>query len=132
MSMWSFWETDRKNDLFQHIVYTAVHKKLIYMLIYFTFTVIAWCFLDKKALVVFGNGGEFSPWRIFVLICSFPSLLSVILIYFFPETPKFLISKRKFDEARQVFRRIYCINTSESVDKFPVSSFIINLQLVCE
>jgi len=101
-------------------------------LIYFSFSVIAWCFLDKKALVVFGNGGEFSPWRIFVLICSFPSLLSVILIYFLPETPKFLISKKKFDEARQVFRRIYCLNTSKNVDTFPVRSFIIIMLTVCE
>ncbi|XP_066138210.1 synaptic vesicle glycoprotein 2C-like [Euwallacea fornicatus] len=81
---------------------------------------VAWCFLNKKAVQIFDDGSDFSPWRIFVLVCSLPSLLSAISIYFLPETPKFLISKGQFKAAKTVFQKIYSCNTSRHAESFPI------------
>lgn len=58
-------------------------------------------------------------------MCSFPSLLSFIGLYFLPESPKFLISKERFEEAKAVFKRIYECNTGNMLSPHAVSIFFI-------
>ncbi|XP_018562430.1 synaptic vesicle glycoprotein 2C-like isoform X2 [Anoplophora glabripennis] len=81
---------------------------------------VAWSLLNKTLLESFADHGNFSPWRIFVLVCSLPSLISIVMLYFLPETPKFLISKGKYDKARLVFQKIYARNSGESMYLYPV------------
>ncbi|XP_030757451.1 synaptic vesicle glycoprotein 2B-like [Sitophilus oryzae] len=81
---------------------------------------VAWSLLGKKTIEIIEDGGSFSPWRTFVLICSLPSLFSAVLLYFLPETPKYLISKKMYEKARLVFQKIYTFNTGDDGDNFPV------------
>ncbi|XP_049820989.1 synaptic vesicle glycoprotein 2C-like isoform X2 [Aethina tumida] len=81
---------------------------------------VAWSLLRKSVLDSFKSYGNFSPWRIFVSVCSLPSLLSLCMLFFLPETPKYLISKGKYEEARHVFQRIFRINTGQSFAQYPV------------
>ncbi|CAG9765156.1 unnamed protein product [Ceutorhynchus assimilis] len=83
---------------------------------------VAWALLNKKTVKIFEDGGNFSPWRIFVLVCSLPSIISAVLIYFLPETPKFLMTKCKYDKAKLVFQRIYASNTGDKMEYFPVKT----------
>lgn len=40
---------------------------------------------------------------------------------FFPESPKYLVSQDKFDEALKVLRIIYAANKGKAPEDFPVS-----------
>lgn len=43
-----------------------------------------------------------------------------VVYMFFPESPKYLMSKGRNDEALKVFKRVYEINTSEDECYYPV------------
>lgn len=60
-------------------------------------------------------------WQIFLAICGFPSFISGIAIIFFPESPKFLMSKGRNEEALQVFQTIFKINSGGSASDYPVN-----------
>lgn len=38
----------------------------------------------------------------------------------FPESPKFLMSQDRMDDALKVFQRIYSINTGKPAEEYPV------------
>lgn len=63
----------------------------------------------------------FNSWRVFILICTLPSFLSGVLTSFCVESPKFLLAKGKKEEALQVFRTMYTLNTGMPGESFPVS-----------
>ncbi|XP_017087429.2 synaptic vesicle glycoprotein 2B [Drosophila bipectinata] len=61
-----------------------------------------------------------TSWQVFVAITALPSFLSSILFFFFPESPKFLMSKGRNDEAMAAFQFIYHLNTRKPKDSFPI------------
>uniref|UniRef100_A0A1B6IMQ6 Major facilitator superfamily (MFS) profile domain-containing protein n=1 Tax=Homalodisca liturata TaxID=320908 RepID=A0A1B6IMQ6_9HEMI len=81
-------------------------------------------------LVIPSNIGYTSPgfvynsWRVFLVICSLPSFIVAILLYFLPESPKFLLAHGQEAEAMAVFRRIYAINTNKDPEDYPVKQLI--------
>ncbi|XP_049429522.1 synaptic vesicle glycoprotein 2B [Epinephelus fuscoguttatus] len=55
---------------------------------------------------------EFQSWRLFVVLCSVPSLTSAILFkLLMPESPKFLMEAGRETEAIQVFQVMFKLNT---------------------
>lgn len=63
-----------------------------------------------------------------------PSLLSGILVMFLPESPKFLMSRGRNEEAIKVFKTLYRVNNGSSTE-YPVSKFPLfscHLHLVTE
>ncbi|XP_054288174.1 synaptic vesicle glycoprotein 2B isoform X2 [Macrosteles quadrilineatus] len=67
---------------------------------------------------------KYNSWRVFLMICSMPSFIVAILLYFLPESPKFLLAHGQEEEAMAVFRRIYSINTNRSPEEYPVKQLI--------
>ncbi|KAH8246065.1 hypothetical protein KR026_004157 [Drosophila bipectinata] len=61
-----------------------------------------------------------TSWQVFVAITALPSFFSSILFFFFPESPKFLMSKGRNDEAMAAFQFIYHLNTRKPKDSFPI------------
>ncbi|XP_017114469.1 synaptic vesicle glycoprotein 2B [Drosophila elegans] len=61
-----------------------------------------------------------TSWQIFVAITALPSLLSFVLFFFFPESPKFLMSKGRNQEAMDAFKFIYHLNSRKPKDSFPI------------
>lgn len=61
-------------------------------------------------------------WQMFLAICSVPSMIGGLSIFFLPESPKFLMSQGRNEEAMIVFQMIYRWNTNNSAADFPVSS----------
>ncbi|EDW82762.1 uncharacterized protein Dwil_GK10168 [Drosophila willistoni] len=65
-------------------------------------------------------GLSLHTWQVFVAITATPSILSFILFPFFPESPKFLMSKGRNAEAMEAFKFIYALNTHKSRNDYPI------------
>ncbi|XP_073989715.1 synaptic vesicle glycoprotein 2B isoform X2 [Rhodnius prolixus] len=66
-------------------------------------------------------GFLFNSWRIFLMVCSLPSFIVAGLLFFLPESPKFLLSNGRHDEAMHVFRHIYSSNTGKEKKTYMVT-----------
>ncbi|XP_028145548.1 synaptic vesicle glycoprotein 2B [Diabrotica virgifera virgifera] len=66
----------------------------------------------------------YNSWRIFLLICSFPSFIVAALLCFLPESPKFLLTQGKSEEALAIFKYIYHVNTGNDPEDYPVKHLI--------
>ncbi|XP_034031856.1 synaptic vesicle glycoprotein 2C [Thalassophryne amazonica] len=63
---------------------------------------------------------DFQSWRVFVILCSIPSLTSALLFkLLMPESPKFLMEIGKEKEAIHVFHVMFKINTMGQNKTFP-------------
>ncbi|KAF7285184.1 hypothetical protein GWI33_011722 [Rhynchophorus ferrugineus] len=63
-------------------------------------------------------------WNVLFLICATPSAITTICLYFLPETPKFLMSCNKNDEALTVLKHVYSANTGQDKELYPVKALI--------
>lgn len=66
----------------------------------------------------------------FLAVCAVPSFISGIAIILFPESPKFLMSQGRNEDALRVFRTIFKINTGKSAEDYPVSFISIINDLI--
>uniref|UniRef100_A0A4W3I473 Synaptic vesicle glycoprotein 2Ba n=1 Tax=Callorhinchus milii TaxID=7868 RepID=A0A4W3I473_CALMI len=57
-----------------------------------------------------GTSFHFHSWRLFVIVCTLPSILSVIALIFMPESPRYLLEVGKHDEAWMVLKQVYDTN----------------------
>ncbi|XP_066906782.1 synaptic vesicle glycoprotein 2B isoform X3 [Halyomorpha halys] len=84
---------------------------------------LAWSIIPSKMQLTL-PGFIFNSWRVFLMICSIPSFLVAGLLYFLPESPKFLISSGKSEEALKVFQHIYNKNTGKPEENYPILSLV--------
>ncbi|GLV32007.1 uncharacterized protein CBL_07766 [Carabus blaptoides fortunei] len=83
---------------------------------------LAWWIMPLKLHAVIIPGiFEYKSWQIFLIICCIPALISGIVHYCLPETPKFLMTKGKYDKALELFRKIYSVNTGKDPDTYPIT-----------
>lgn len=71
----------------------------------------------------------FNSWRIFLVVCSVPSFIVAGLLLYLPESPKFLLSQGKIEEALAIFRGIYVTNTGKPQELYPVKELLIDEKL---
>ncbi|KAL7045032.1 hypothetical protein ACKWTF_002134 [Chironomus riparius] len=62
------------------------------------------------------EGYQFRPWRLLILLYSIFGIAGGILLLFLKESPKYLLSVRKDEEALEVIKWIYRTNTGKSDD----------------
>lgn len=55
-------------------------------------------------------GVTYKPWRLFLVVCSLPGLISYIILTFLPESPKFVLSQGKKAETYEILRTMNRIN----------------------
>ncbi|KAJ3596484.1 hypothetical protein NHX12_002891 [Muraenolepis orangiensis] len=63
-------------------------------------------------------------WRIFVVLCSVPSLSSALLFRLMPESPKFLMEAGREKEALHVFRLMFSVNHWRSSKTLPMFGLV--------
>ncbi|KAJ6639914.1 Synaptic vesicle glycoprotein 2A, partial [Pseudolycoriella hygida] len=90
---------------------------------------IAWFVIPKPWAVQIGSFVSLKSWQIFLAICAFPSLIGGVAIIFFPESPKFLMSQGRNEEALRVFRTIYKINSGRKADDYPIKTLVLEQDL---
>ncbi|KZC12040.1 Synaptic vesicle glycoprotein 2C, partial [Dufourea novaeangliae] len=82
---------------------------------------IAWLILPQKWTInLMSKSVEISSWRVFLAICSLPEFLACIAMFAFPESPRFLLLKGRREEALEVFKKIYVVNTGKDPDTYPI------------
>ncbi|KAL2733928.1 synaptic vesicle glycoprotein 2B-like isoform X4 [Vespula squamosa] len=82
---------------------------------------IAWLIIPQKWNWSLLHGFvEIKSWRVFLAICSLPAFLACLTIFFFPESPRFLLLKGRREEALEIFKKIYSINTGKPADTYLV------------
>ena len=53
--------------------------------------VLAWIVIPRGCIKFHLFGVEFHNWRVFAMLCTIPSLSSVLFLLFMPESPSFLL-----------------------------------------
>lgn len=69
---------------------------------------------------------KYNSWRIFLLLCAMPSFLVAVLLFYLPESPKFLIMQNRQDKALNILRNIFVTNTGKTKDYYPVKELKID------
>ncbi|KAJ8724632.1 hypothetical protein PYW08_016106 [Mythimna loreyi] len=65
-------------------------------------------------------GVVYRPWRLLMQVITLPCLLGILFTIFLEESPKFLLSKNKNEEAIEVFKSIFKSNTGFKKDSYSV------------
>lgn len=55
----------------------------------------------------------YRPWRLFLVVCGLPSLISALALLGIPESPKFVFSKGDSKRAIEIFRWMHRMNVSK-------------------
>ncbi|XP_049832121.1 synaptic vesicle glycoprotein 2A-like [Schistocerca gregaria] len=117
------------------------YRTLIMMLSGFLFAVaniiipvVAWLIIPNPwSVTFFGGYITYNSWRLFVAVGSFASFLAALLIYLCPETPKFLMTKGRTEEALEAFKIMYKYNARKSPESYPVKKLAdesyVNMEL---
>lgn len=85
----------------------------------------AWLLLTQKwSHEIPALGTVFKPWRLLMIIYALPSVITAILIFFLPESPKYLLNQGKDFEVLKILKNIFAINTGKKRSEFPVSTIL--------
>uniref|UniRef100_A0A8C5E3Z0 Synaptic vesicle glycoprotein 2A n=1 Tax=Gouania willdenowi TaxID=441366 RepID=A0A8C5E3Z0_GOUWI len=57
-----------------------------------------------------GSAYQFHSWRVFVLVCAFPSVAAICAITTMPESPRFFLENGKHDEAWMILKQVHDTN----------------------
>lgn len=90
----------------------------------FSLPALAWGLLPMPWEYTLPGGFLFKPWHAFVLLCSSAALISALVLLPFGESPKFLMSVGRRDEALAQFQRIYACNTGNPPNSFPATTLV--------
>ncbi|XP_075157932.1 synaptic vesicle glycoprotein 2B-like [Haematobia irritans] len=67
---------------------------------------------------------KFVSWKVFMAVSGVPSLLAALLLPFFPESPRFLMSQGRNKEALQTFESIYALNSGKPKTDYKVKKLV--------
>lgn len=56
----------------------------------------------------------YKPWRLFMVVCSLPGLISCFILIFFPESPKFVLGQGKQTETYQILQMMNRVNNGKN------------------
>ncbi|KYM78421.1 Synaptic vesicle glycoprotein 2B [Atta colombica] len=103
-------------------------KSICYLGFFFT---LAWLILPGLAWIIIPlpisfnfYGIQYNSWRLFLGAISIPTFIIAIITLTYPESPKFLVSQGKTDEALMILQTIYAVNTGRDKNEFPVKELL--------
>ncbi|XP_059496105.1 synaptic vesicle glycoprotein 2C isoform X2 [Stegostoma tigrinum] len=87
---------------------------------------LAWLVIPRTSLSFQLGSLHFQSWRLFVILCSIPSLSSALIFAVgMPESPKYLIQAGQGVSAIQVFQRMFYWNHRGTARSFSVQQLVI-------
>ncbi|XP_029959464.1 synaptic vesicle glycoprotein 2A [Salarias fasciatus] len=70
-----------------------------------------------------GSAYQFHSWRVFVLVCAFPSVAAISALTTMPESPRFYLENGKHDEAWMILKQVH--DTNMRAKGFPERVFSV-------
>ncbi|KAJ8249296.1 hypothetical protein GJAV_G00233280 [Gymnothorax javanicus] len=87
---------------------------------------LAWLVIPSTSLGFMLGSLDFQSWRLFVVLCSIPSLSSALIFHLaMPESPKFLMEAGEETEALKVFQIMYNRNHQSGSRSFQIEGLAI-------
>ncbi|XP_015199277.2 synaptic vesicle glycoprotein 2C isoform X1 [Lepisosteus oculatus] len=87
---------------------------------------LAWLVIPSTSLSFQLGSLQFQSWRLFVVLCSIPSLSSALVFgLVMPESPKFLMEAGREAEAIAVFQKMFMFNHRGDTKPFPWHSLVL-------
>ncbi|XP_059478880.1 synaptic vesicle glycoprotein 2A-like [Neocloeon triangulifer] len=81
----------------------------------------AWLVIPQPWIIEFPGLPLITSWRIFLGVCSIPSFTAAFyMLFFLPESPKYLLSRGREKEALEVCKTIFHINTGKPKSEYQV------------
>uniref|UniRef100_A0A8C5E5A1 Synaptic vesicle glycoprotein 2A n=1 Tax=Gouania willdenowi TaxID=441366 RepID=A0A8C5E5A1_GOUWI len=74
-----------------------------------------------------GSAYQFHSWRVFVLVCAFPSVAAICAITTMPESPRFFLENGKHDEAWMILKQVH--DTNMRAKGYPERVFSVSERL---
>lgn len=62
----------------------------------------------------------FNEWRAFMFLTAIPSIIGFILVYQFPESPRYLMYRGRMIESRDILEKVYTLNHKKTAVSYPV------------
>ncbi|KAB0802061.1 hypothetical protein PPYR_04247 [Photinus pyralis] len=85
----------------------------------------AWIiFTDSINISTFGGFIVLRSWNLFILATAIPSLMAGFLYILLPESPKFLMTVGKNDEALKTFNKMYKCNNGSTKGEYPIKALV--------
>lgn len=81
---------------------------------------VAWLVLSMNWSFEITHSFVFRPWRLLTVFNLLPGVIAVIILLYLPDSPKILMSMRKYDEAYEAVNWIAKTNTGRSLQDFKV------------
>ncbi|XP_055639552.1 synaptic vesicle glycoprotein 2B-like [Toxorhynchites rutilus septentrionalis] len=79
---------------------------------------IGWWVLSYDWSLAVTETFTFRPWRLLFVLYSIPGTIAGIVFFFCPESPKFLLSQGRVDEALSVLKLVYRINKGTAGSRY--------------
>lgn len=90
---------------------------------------LAWAIIPQSwSFTLFDGAFVYNSWRIFIFVCSMPAFLAFLALLYFPESPKYLMTQGRNDEALKIFQKMYAMNTGNPPESFPIKSLSMDGQ----
>lgn len=97
---------------------------LFYTIASITLPLLAWAILTKEWDFYIFDNFVIHSWNLFLLTTGLMPLITGLAFICLPESPKFLMSRGRNEEALIVFRKIYKMNTGKPAEEFPVKNLV--------
>lgn len=62
---------------------------------------------ETGQMVILENKEHFSAWHRYLLLCTLPTIFSILGLFWLPESPRFLLENGREVEALQIYQKIY-------------------------
>ncbi|RVE42011.1 hypothetical protein evm_013339 [Chilo suppressalis] len=93
---------------------------LFYTVANTTLPILAWAILTRDwHFFIYGKEFVIHSWNLFLLATALVPLFTGVAFLCLPESPKFLMSRGRNDEALKIFSKIYSMNTGRPAEEFP-------------
>lgn len=84
-------------------------------------SLVGWWILSYDWVFAITDSFDFKPWRLLFIINTLPAFLNGIAFCFCPESPKFLMSQGRNEEALEVLKMVYKLNKgTDNADGYEV------------
>lgn len=85
---------------------------------------IAWGIIPIEGIRMESGSFSYDSWNWFVAACGVPSLMLGFWLFWFPESPKFMMECGDYDDALKCLKWVYRQNTGDDPDNYPVSKLL--------